>query len=214
MIRKRKKGLNKEMRHQVKGILLFTLALFCFAGLFYTEQAGGAGYLVNRLLRMLAGNAAVALPLIISFYGIKMIIPSKKAIVANRLVGFFLLLFSTIIWMHLTLLISITDYIPEEALFSESIARGLNLEGGGLIGGLLAAALFYLLGPIGSRIIIAAFFILGSFALYLLFCRNHITYLNSPSSQYRIKPDIVLPLYLASTFPFPLHQPSCFPAAS
>ena len=162
MGRKRKKGLNKAMRHQVKGILILALALFCFVGLFYTEQAGGAGHLVNRFLRMLAGNAAVALPLIISFYGIRMVIPSKKAIVTTRLAGFYLLLVSAIIWMHLNLLIDIAPHIPVEGLFSESIARGLNLEGGGVIGGLFAALLIYLLGPLGSRIIMATCFIISA----------------------------------------------------
>lgn len=156
MARRRKKGLKKEMRYQVKGILLLALAAFCYVGLTQTGQAGGIGYYINWFLRILAGNAAVAIPFFIAIFAIRLIIPRTKSIAVNRLAGLLLLIFSVMIWIHLGLLISAAQTPAGSDLFRESFLLGMEQKGGGVIGGIFSAALFYLFGATGSRILIIA----------------------------------------------------------
>ena len=47
-------GVRDEMHTQIKGILLLAVAVFCYAGLQYTEQSGQLGSTVHNVLRTLA----------------------------------------------------------------------------------------------------------------------------------------------------------------
>ncbi len=164
MARRRKKGLNKEMRVQVKAILLFALAAFCYVGLIHTDQAGGIGVFINSGLRLLAGEAALVIPFFIALLAFRQIVPQGQFNIGTRLLGLLLLQLLYMIWIHIQRLLEHLP-VPNE-LFYESFAIGLNQQGGGAIGAAFAAVLLYLLGPGGSRILI---FALAFIAMMLIF---------------------------------------------
>jgi len=154
--KKKKKGMKKEMRHQVKGILLIALAVFCYVGLVQTDQTGGLGMFTNLILRTLAGDASLALPFFIGILGLRLIIPADRFNLKGRFSGMLILLFLYMIWSHLQL---IAVRLPEPGLgsiFAESIRLGFDGQGGGVAGAVFAAAFYYLLGFTGSRILLFA----------------------------------------------------------
>ncbi len=164
MAKRRKKGLNKEMRSQVKGILLLALAAFCYVGLLHPGQAGGVGVYVNSILRMLAGDAAVVIPFFIALLALRQLLPQGRWNIRNRLIGLLALQLLFMVWVHLR---QMPDPLPPaDDLFYRSFVLGLNQQGGGVIGAAFAAALLYLLGPFGSRILVAA---LACIAVFLVF---------------------------------------------
>jgi DNA segregation ATPase FtsK/SpoIIIE, S-DNA-T family len=154
LAKKRKKLLNKEMRSQVKGILLIALAVFSFIGIIMPEQAGSAGIYVNMILKTLAGEAAVVIPFFIVIFALRMILPQNKINVRARFFGLLVLQLLFMIWAHLQLIAERIPFISADNLFFESILLGLGGEGGGVIGALFAGALFFLFGYTGSRILV------------------------------------------------------------
>ncbi len=156
MAKRRKKGMKKEMRTQVKGILLLALAAFSYVGLIHTDQSGGVGLYVNNILRSLAGEAAIVIPFFIGLLALRLLLPQNRLNIKTRLVGLLFIQLLYMIWIHLQLLIDRTFYLFANNLFFESFYLGLNHEGGGIIGSVFAVAVLYLLGTTGSRILIAA----------------------------------------------------------
>lgn len=156
MAKRRKKTMHKEMRSQVKGILLLALAAFCYVGLIRTEQAGGIGLYLNTILRTLAGEAAFVIPIMITFLAVRFILPPDRQIIKTRLGGLLALPFIYMTWVHLRLISERLINTAQGDLFFASILIGLEREGGGVIGAFFAGALNYLFGAIGSHIIIAA----------------------------------------------------------
>ena len=161
MAKRRKKALKKEMRTQVKGILLLALAAFCYVGLVHTGQSGGIGLYVNNILRSLAGNAAIVIPFFIGLLGLRLILPRNRSDIKTRLLGLLSLQVLFMIWLHLQLIIERMLYLSAGNLFFESLNLGQNHEGGGIIGSVFAVAIFYLLGTTGSRILIITFAIIA-----------------------------------------------------
>lgn len=150
--KRRKKGLNKEMRSQIKGILLLALAVFCYVGLIHPDQVGGIGFYLNSILRLIAGDAAFVLPVFIAFMGLRFILPRGRWQLGTRLLG--LIIFMAIIPVYIQLQL-LADPVPaHDSIFYNSFVIGLNQQGGGLIGAALGAVLLYLLGPLGSMIIL------------------------------------------------------------
>ncbi len=164
MARRRKKSLNKEMRAQVKGILLVALAAFCYVGLIYPDQAGGIGTYVNTGLRMMAGEVAVVIPFFIALLALRQVLPQGRWKIRTRLIGLLSLQLLFMIWIHIQRLID--SFPASNELFYQSFVIGLNQQGGGVIGAAFAAAILYLLGPIGSRILV---FALAFIAFMLVF---------------------------------------------
>ena len=156
MAKRRKKTMHKEMRSQVKGILLLALAAFCYVGLIRTEQAGGIGLYLNTILRTLAGEAAFVIPIMITFLAVRFILPPDRQIIKTRLGGLLALPFIYMTWVHLRLISERLINTAQGDLFFASILIGLEREGGGVIGAFFAGALNYLFGAIGSHILIAA----------------------------------------------------------
>jgi len=154
--RKRKKRPGSDMQNQVKGILLVALAVFCYVGLIQTDQAGGLGLLVNTVLRTLAGEAAVALPVFIGVAGLRLILPGERFNLKSRLVGLLIISVLAMIWIHLQFMLGLMPYLPADNLVMGSFMPGLQGEGGGVIGAAFAVALYFSIGVTGTRILLFA----------------------------------------------------------
>ncbi|MGM0652543.1 MAG: DNA translocase FtsK 4TM domain-containing protein, partial [Bacillota bacterium] len=163
--KRRKRGLNKEMRSQIKGTLLLALGVFCYVGLFYPNQVGGIGNYLNSILHFIAGEAAYILPVFIAFVGLRYILPGSRWQLGTRLIGLIIVLLLIPVFVQLQLLTG-PAAPAQEHLFYESFVIGLNQQGGGIIGAAIGAALLYLLGPLGSIIVL---FTIAFIAFLLIF---------------------------------------------
>ncbi len=166
MGRKRKKKTNQDMKSQVKGILLIALAVFCYLGLVQTDQTGGAGLVVSAVLQTLAGQVAVVIPFFIGVFGLRMILPRDRFKIKSRLIGLLILFVLTATWVHLNEVAAMIPGFPSDNVVFESFMIGLNGEGGGIIGSVLAIPLYFLLGQLGARILVAA---VGLIAVLMIF---------------------------------------------
>ncbi len=156
MAKKRKKRSSQEMQGQVKGILLVALAVFCYVGLVQTDQTGGVGLVVSTVLRTMAGEAAVVVPLFIGILGLRLIIPGENFNVKSRMTGLLILSVLAMIWIHLQYIIGRLAYLPANDLIMGSFLPGLQGEGGGAIGAAFAVALYFSIGITGTRILLFA----------------------------------------------------------
>ncbi|MDY6825800.1 MAG: DNA translocase FtsK [Bacillota bacterium] len=156
MAKKRKKKLNKEMRSQIKGVLVIALGVFSYFGLVETAQTGGLGLFLNSLLRTIAGDVAIIIPFFIIVSGIRIILPREKHTLKVRLAGLLILFVLYAVWIHLDLMSSQVAVIAEERFIRDSFLLGLNRQGGGAVGAAFAVLFYFLLGFTGSRIILGA----------------------------------------------------------
>ncbi len=155
MPKKRKKGLNKDMRRQVQGILLLALAIFSAVGIFAAGSTGTVGSYLTLLFRSAAGEAALMLSLFLAIMGMRLVLPKKSRVINRRLLGLVALMITVMVWLHLQLLAA--RYVGQEeagSAFMQSLQLGLQAEGGGLVGALLAGFLFQFFSLTGSRIIV------------------------------------------------------------
>ena len=156
MAKRRKKSLNKDMRSQIKGIILLAFAVFCYVGLTRIGQTGGIGFYVNTILRILAGAGAVVIPLVIAIIALRLIIPLGRLNIKTRTIGLLILPLAYLTWIHFQLISDRLQPMASGDLFFESISLGLGQEGGGFFGAVISGALVFLIGPTGSIIFIAA----------------------------------------------------------
>ena len=101
-----RRGLNEEIKSQIRGILMIALAVFCYTGLQFTEQTGTLGEFVNNLLRITAGETAIVIPFIIGVVALRSIIPDKTMNMKSRLVGVLLILLLFTVTYHLNFMLN------------------------------------------------------------------------------------------------------------
>ncbi|MFY9115153.1 MAG: DNA translocase FtsK 4TM domain-containing protein [Dethiobacteria bacterium] len=150
-----RRGLNEEIKSQIRGILMIALAVFCYTGLQFTEQTGTLGEFVNNLLRITAGETAIVIPFIIGVVALRSIIPDKTMNMKSRLVGVLLILLLFTVTYHLNFMLNQIDTLDvEEGFLKTSFRLGYQHEGGGLLGALFTVILYYCFGEVASYIVI------------------------------------------------------------
>ncbi|MDW7739476.1 MAG: DNA translocase FtsK 4TM domain-containing protein [Bacillota bacterium] len=163
--RKKKKKLNKEMRTQIKGVLLLALAAFTYVGLINTAQTGGVGLFMNSALRTIAGNAAVIIPFFIAVLGLRMLLPAEKHNLKTRMIGILALFVLYTAWVHLDLIATQIPNISGSDWIRQSFRYGFSGEGGGVTGAAVAVSLRYLLGITGGRILLIALAVISGLVI-------------------------------------------------
>ena len=149
----KRKTISREMLMQIKGVLLIAFAAFAIFGLLQHEDTGGAGQFFNYALKILAGKAAVFIPVALAAFALQYLLPKGRLKPGNRLYGMIMLALLIAGWFHLSILSTFLPFDSAPALFRASVALGLAGTGGGLIGSVIAAATLYLFGQTGSLII-------------------------------------------------------------
>lgn len=166
MAKKARKTARKEMRLQIKGILLLALAAFSYLGLYHTDQAGGAGFYINTALRSIAGTAALVIPVIIALFSLHLFWPKSRKQYRGKVAALLALPLIYMTWIHLDLLKSTLIHTIPDNLFFEGLTLGLAGKGGGLLGAIFSGGLFYSLGLSGSRILLVALALIAVLFLF------------------------------------------------
>ena len=152
----RKTGFREEIGTQIKGILIIAVAVFCYAGVVYAEQAGELGIFVHNFFRTVAGDTAVVIPFLIAIIGLRVMLPEQTYNLKTRLIGIIILLLLFTIWAHFQLMLEQVDAFTGKDFYRASLQLGLQKTGGGLLGAAFALFLFFFFKEIGSYIVLAA----------------------------------------------------------
>lgn len=159
---RRRTGFREEIGTQIKGILIIAVAVFCYAGVVYADQAGELGMFVHNLFRIIAGDTAVVIPFLIGILGLRAMLPEQTYNLKSRLIGILILLFLFTIWAHFKLMLEQVDAFAGQDFYRASLQMGLQKMGGGLLGAAFAVLLFFCFREIGSYIVIAALALIAS----------------------------------------------------
>ena len=156
---------NFNINSQIHAVLLFAIAIFIFAGIQFTDQTGWAGFIFNRVFRVLCGEAALAIPFLFAFIAFGCLWSFKVNNFSYRLIGLLIIFFLLLVSLHLRLTMQELHGISGGELYSSMFTLGLQEQGGGVLGAVFAVILFFVFKDLGSYIVISA---LGVVALLLL----------------------------------------------
>ncbi len=149
----KRKKVSRDILRQVKSILLIAFAAYASFGLLHQEDTGGVGQIINYALKVLAGKAAIFIPVFIAFYALQYLLPKGRIKTGNSLFGLIMLALLFAGWFHLAELVAFLPFESSSELFRFGIALGLDGNGGGLTGTLVASTALYLFGQTGSLLI-------------------------------------------------------------
>ena len=144
---------------EIIGISVMALALLLLCCIALAPAAGedvsalgAVSLLLLELMRFLAGNAAISLPLCLLVYGVLLLLGRYHAQSGFKLAGLLLL------WAAFLGLFSLS--LPM-GRFADFISKASSGAGGGFVGGLVAYILQKAFGYAGSLIILVALFVIG-----------------------------------------------------
>lgn len=138
------------VKYEIIGIIFLALAVLCVAGLF-TKTTGLVGDKAIAMVTAITGDGRFLLPLVLAFYGVKLIIERKKSELSARSFGILALFLIIMIFMHLWS-IDFSKSPGYKAVFQ----AGYDGKGGGLIGALFSFIGYKLFGTLGLNIILVA----------------------------------------------------------
>jgi S-DNA-T family DNA segregation ATPase FtsK/SpoIIIE len=137
----------RDIKYEILGLSLVALALLAMAG-FLTPAVGKFGHFISRVLEVTAGKGKFIIPFFLGFAGIHLLVkrsfnPSSKG------TGIIIIFITFLTYLHL-------GFTPDNTF--GAARAGL---GGGFIGALPAYLLMPYFGTIGTKIILATFFLVG-----------------------------------------------------
>lgn len=138
----------EEIKYEITGISMLTVAVLSLVSLF-TDSTGVVGKYVEIFLKGLAGEGRYIFPLVLAFFGIKLIRERKRTKYSYQLATGSALFALILTFIHLQL--------PDKDLFE----AGLEGKGGGLIGGAVSYLLLSFFGRTGTYIIWTALLIIN-----------------------------------------------------
>lgn len=153
-----KENTKREIKNDLTGLGMLTFAILSFAcllvakidGQYLSEEAIGAvGRFLVRCMSGLWGTGRFLFPILFGYWSIKVIqnLPRERLV---RLIGGSFTVFCILItFRHLPIIQDTSD-------FSSVIRAGFQGQGGGLVGALIAFALFFFFGRVGSYILLIA----------------------------------------------------------
>ncbi len=150
-----KTTFKNELIHQIKGIGLLAVAVFCYFSLVYTQETGQVGGFISRVLETLAGETAVVIPFLLGILALRSMLPQKVMDLKSRFTGLVLLLLLFTVAFHFQAMLEQIDTVGSN-FYLESLELGAShQQGGGLIGALFAIILHFFFDTMGSYVILA-----------------------------------------------------------
>ena len=162
--RQNRDALQGHVKTHIIAVILIAVALFLLVCLKFTEQTGFIGTGMSFIFKTLLGAGAIALPFFLLLFSAGYFWPFYIDNLSNRRIGLLIGYVVLLVYLHLRVFLQLP--VPEGAsIFSVMIGLGLDQIGGGILGAVITAVLYFLLREIGSYIVIVA---LGIIALLLI----------------------------------------------
>lgn len=163
MSRKSRKTLN-YLKGQIAGVVTLAVAVFCLASFYVGYQGEGehafgpAGHLISLIFGKLVGDGKFLLGLLGVYWGIRLIKAKDTPFISAKNGGSIILFLAILTFFHIKYVASLGYW--------EAIIGGYHGFGGGIIGAVLAVALYAVFGSLGIYIVLATF---GIIALLMMF---------------------------------------------
>ena len=144
-----KPSMDAKLKFEILGIISIVIGVFFIIALQF-NAAGSIGVFFSNAIKSLFSETGYILPYCMIAYGILMML--RKV----RLLGYKPMILLTGIYVSLLIMISSRHYLDLEAMnfsvekFKSFAELGKQLEGGGVIGGLLSTILIVSIGEIGA----------------------------------------------------------------
>ncbi|MCW3490811.1 FtsK/SpoIIIE family DNA translocase [Dethiobacter alkaliphilus] len=148
--------MSDEIRYQVKAIFKLALAALAFAAILFPGQTGEVGSFFNNVLRLFTGDLAILIPIVLAMYGLQGILPWKIPNIKQRMAGLTLFFLVILIYAHMELMTAELPLVTDQGMYGASWQLGVQQQGGGVIGAMLAIMLYFLFRDYGSYIILTA----------------------------------------------------------
>jgi DNA segregation ATPase FtsK/SpoIIIE, S-DNA-T family len=148
--------MRDEIKQQIRAVFMLALAALAFAALSLPGQTGEIGGFFNNVLRLLTGEVAVLIPIFFLAKGIFSLVPWKIPNMQQRTAGLLLFFLILLVNAQLQAMSREIGMVADSGVYRASFEIGLAQQGGGLLGAILAVALYFLLRDVGSRIILVA----------------------------------------------------------
>jgi S-DNA-T family DNA segregation ATPase FtsK/SpoIIIE len=163
-----------DIKAQVRAVLFLAAAALSFAALTFTAQTGEVGIFFNNVLRLLAGEAAVLVPVLLLSCVLLGTLPLKEANVRQRILGAIIFFCLALVFAQMQGMAGQLEAVRDQGFARASLRFGYEQQGGGLIGALLSVLLFVLFRDVGSYIVLAAlaliaFLLVTNYSLTQLF---------------------------------------------
>lgn len=142
-------GTNHGLKLELLGIAIITTASLGLASLF-TNALGSIGSLLNKGMKIAAGENMYLIILFLIFLGIKLIMEKSNFRLTPRVIGFTVLVLVLLTYDHME--------IPRELM----ISFGLSGKGGGIIGAAAAYTATSFFGMVGTYIILIALILVST----------------------------------------------------
>jgi len=176
----RKKKNILSYNNEILGIIYFFFGLLVLFGMYFKGSIGVFGEFFRWLFLGIMGTPAFLLPPLIMLYGISRIFKKDDTTFLLRLIYGFVLLVLLSAFIH-TALYNPDDY--EGMSFFKCIKefgrRGVELKGGGILGGLISTPFMLLLKTVGTIIVLLALSIIDIIYLTNISLANFIVNLKS-----------------------------------
>ncbi len=153
--------MRDELRQQIKAVFILALAVLGFTALLLPRQTGEVGSFFNNVLRMLTGEMALLVPVLLVANGIQAILPWKIPNMKQRMGGILLFFLILLVYAQLVIMAQKVELVQDNGIFRASFQVGFAQQGGGVIGALLSVVLYFLFRDLGSKIILGAAFIIA-----------------------------------------------------
>ncbi|KUK41711.1 MAG: cell division FtsK/SpoIIIE [Clostridia bacterium 62_21] len=145
--------MRKELKYEILGLGLMAAALFTLISL-YGGGAGAVGKAVARFCLGAAGEGRSLLPVLLGYYGWRLVKERDPLQSFGKLYGGVVLLAVFLTFLHLLL-------VPLDRAFRDTVTAGLAGDGGGMVGALLAWACWRCFGYAGSYVILGMALVAG-----------------------------------------------------
>lgn len=146
--------LKREVRYEILGLVLSAVAVLALLSLF-SSAVGAVGTGVDRVCRGIAGEGAFMIPILLGYWGFKLMRDRNVVRFQGKMYGSLICLLVGLTVIHLQVV------PPAEYDFRTITAAGLLGDGGGLLGGLLSWVMYKCFGTLGSTIILLAAGLVG-----------------------------------------------------
>jgi len=147
----------EDIKTQVRGVALLAAAALSFAALIFTAQTGEVGIFFNNVLRLLAGEAAVLVPVLLISCVLLVALRLKITNYRQRMLGLVLFFCLALVFAHMRgMMAGQLDAVRESGFMHASLRFGYEQQGGGLIGAIFSVLLYVLFRDVGSYIVLAA----------------------------------------------------------
>lgn len=153
MAKKRKRRTykkNENLKSEIIGMLLVSLAIFSFISLF--KQTGLIGRILVYTLTLVLGSKGIALVILLFFYFGLNLCCHRQLTEYRQSLGVIIFVLLIITMLHISTLPSLD--MNKNDLVTLLWNNGIKGKGGGIIGALISISTVYLFAPIGSIVLI------------------------------------------------------------